>query len=164
MKMFLAMAVTMLATASFAHASCTEGDVQSWPTQADNASAFGGETVPNTTWVCKSGSYQEVGVTKAPVTHRSWNEGSIEMFPDDSVDMSRSGGESASAPNVPYICKNGRFVNQYHPSAKHSARAVRCPEGQIQQFASGGGDGSPTTIETYVCRNGSMKLIRKQTY
>jgi hypothetical protein len=164
MKMFLAMAVTLLATASFAHASCQEGDVQNWPTQADNASTFGGESVPSTTWVCKSGRYQEVGVKHSAVTRRSCNEGSIEMFPDDSVDMSKFGGESASAPNVPYICKNGRFVNQYHPSAKHSARAVRCTEGRIEQFATGGGDGGPSYIETYVCRNGSLKHVRTEKY
>ena len=164
MKMFLAMAVTLLATASFAHASCQNGDVQYWPTQADNASAFGGESVPNTAWVCKNGRYQEVGVKHAAVTHRSCNEGSIEMFPDDSVDASKLGGESASAPNVPYICKNGRFVNQYHPSTTHSTRPVRCPEGRIEQFQTGGGEGNPAIIETYVCRNGSMKLVRRTQY
>ena len=162
-KMLIAFAIVLGSSASFA-ATCREGATHRWPSQADNVSAIGGETTPDATWVCKNGRYVEVGVTNAPVTHRSCNEGSIEMFPDDSVDMSRSGGEGGSAPNVPYICRNGRFVNQYHPSVRHSARAVRCPEGLIQQFPTGGGDGGPSYIETYVCKNGKMKHVSTKRY
>jgi hypothetical protein len=160
-KMLITIAIVLASSASFA-ATCREGSIQRWPTRADNESGIDINIGPDTLMVCRNGSYVKAG--EALVSHHSCNEGSIEMFPDDSVDMSRSGGESASAPNVPYICRNGRFVNQYHSSVSHSARAVRCPEGLIQQFPTGGGDGGPSYIETYVCKNGKMRHVSTKRY
>ena len=152
MKYLFALALVLASGSAFA--GCPEGDVQHWPSASGASDGEGSPiTVP---WVCLGGRYVEMyGVPRAPEAPRTCKEGSIEYFPDYDDNSYGEGGPV----NVPWICRNGGFVKLYNSTPVRKAKPVRCKEGQIEVFETGGGEGSPSVREVYICKNGQFRRV-----
>lgn len=157
------LALSLILASGTAFAGCPEGDIQYWPA-VENASSYGGETTPNVRWICENGRYVEMDVVSTlPYTgYDSCREGTVMRFPDDD-NASMYGGETT--PDVPYVCRGGKFVKQYGNAYYGPRRSGHhgCREGAVMRFpdydnaSMYGGETVPDV--PYVCRNG--KFVKK---
>lgn len=158
MKMFLALALSLVSSAALASNVCREGDQQRWPSQDPRISNSGGEGAPvDVLWVCHNGGYVEVGY-RAPVQRapKKCTEGELHHWPSQDP-MNSQTGESGPI-DVPWVCRNGRFIELYASPVRTPSKPIRCKEGQIERFETNSGEGGPVTVEVYVCRKGQFRL------